>query len=281
MNGVGGGLKLGYCALGSTKTNIGHLDAAAGVTGLIKASLSVHHNAIPPALHYTKPNPAVGMEQSPFYVAHGTTKAYPAEVTVRRAAVSSFGIGGTNAHVIIEQAPVDDVDGPTVKELHTICWSAKSAASGAEMAQQLLQFFKAQQAKVSGTEAELQLLANTAFTLQTGRIHFTQYRQAVVASDLTSLVASLTALTEQDASAPSLSISTRRIAAAKATPAIFFFPGQGSHFAGMAADLYSADTLFRSIADECWQLIISLPGLYPALLPGVGGSIGECGECLG
>ena len=265
-----GGLKLQYCAIGSTKTNIGHLDAAAGVTGLIKASLSVHHNLIPPSLHYTKPNPAVGMEQSPFYVAHGSTKPYPAEVNVRRAAISSFGIGGTNAHVIIEQAPHDEHDAAVAvgKELHTMCWSAKSGTSGAEMAQQLLHFFKAQQAKLNGEEAERQLLANAAFTLQTGRTHFTQYRQAVVASDLPSLVASLTTVAEQGTVNPTVPAPRTR-GAAKATPIVFFFPGQGAHFAGMAAGLYAEDTHLHTIADECWQLIRSLPGLYPTLLPGV------------
>ena len=270
INVSNGGLKLQYCAVGSAKTNIGHLDAAAGVTGLIKASLSVHHNLIPPSLHYTKPNPAVGMEQSPFYVAHGNTKPYPADANIRRAAISSFGIGGTNAHVIIEQAPKDDQEmaAPVAKELHTICWSAKSAASGAQMAQQMLDFFETQQDKLDGEEAQIQLLANAAFTLQTGRSHFTQFRQAVVASDFPSLVASLRSLVEQNATSPTLSAPRSR-AAAKVTPVVFFFPGQGSHFAGMAAGLYAEDTHFRAIADECWQLIRSLPGLYPALLPGV------------
>ena len=271
INVSNGGLKLQYCAIGSAKTNIGHLDAAAGVTGLIKASLSVHHNLIPPSLHYTKPNPAVGMEHSPFYVAHGDTKPYPTDVLVRRAAVSSFGIGGTNAHVIIEQAPKDDHEmlaAATVRELHTVCWSAKSITSGAEMSLQLLTFFKSQLGKLSGEQAEVQLLANTAFTLQTGRTHFTQYRQALVASDMATLIASLSAVVERDAANPALSAPRSR-AAVKVTPVVFFFPGQGSHFAGMAAGLYGEDSYFRTVTDDCWQLIRSLPGLYPTLLPGV------------
>jgi amino acid adenylation domain-containing protein len=96
--------RTGYCALGSVKTNIGHADAAAGIAGLIKAALALHHGQIPPSLHFTEPNPALDLPNSPFYV---PTAAQPWQRNgaPRRAGVSSFGIGGTNAHVILEEAP--------------------------------------------------------------------------------------------------------------------------------------------------------------------------------
>ena len=97
-------MEKGFCAIGSLKTNIGHLDVAAGVAGLIKAALAVHHGRIPPSLHYRQPNPNLGIDQSPFYV-NAALSRWPEHGEPRRAAVSAFGIGGTNAHVILEQAP--------------------------------------------------------------------------------------------------------------------------------------------------------------------------------
>ena len=97
--------RTGYCAIGSVKTNIGHLDAAAGVTGLIKAVLALRHKTLPPSLHYERPNPQIDFAGSPFYV-NTEAKDWPAGRAPRRAGVSSFGMGGTNAHVVLEEAPV-------------------------------------------------------------------------------------------------------------------------------------------------------------------------------
>ncbi len=95
----------GFCALGSVKTNIGHLDAAAGVAGLIKTILALQHQTLPPSLHFSRPNPQIDFEGSPFYV-NTAARPWPAGPTPRRAAVSSFGLGGTNAHVVLEEAPL-------------------------------------------------------------------------------------------------------------------------------------------------------------------------------
>jgi phthiocerol/phenolphthiocerol synthesis type-I polyketide synthase E len=103
----------GFCALGSVKTNIGHLDAAAGVTGLIKTALALHHGVLPPSLHYTQPNPKIDFDSSPFYV-NDQRKAWPQDGQPRRAGVSSFGIGGTNAHAILEAAPATSDSGPQI-----------------------------------------------------------------------------------------------------------------------------------------------------------------------
>src|ERR1700675_1527310 len=94
-----------FCALGSAKTNVGHLDAASGVTGLIKMALSMQHKVIPPSLHFTEPNPRLDLESSPFYVNAALQEWKSKPGVPRRAGVSSFGTGGTNAHVVLEEAP--------------------------------------------------------------------------------------------------------------------------------------------------------------------------------
>src|SRR5260370_15063052 len=104
--------KQGFCAIGSVKTNIGHLASAAGVAGMIKACLALHHKAIPPSLLFTTPNPQIDWAASPFYVAQRLT-AWTADGTPRRAGVSAFGIGGTNAHAVLEEAPPLPESGPS------------------------------------------------------------------------------------------------------------------------------------------------------------------------
>ena len=261
-----------YCAIGSVKTNVGHLDAAAGVAGLIKAALSVHHGIIPPTLHYTAPNPAVALEQSPFFVAANTAQPFPpSQSGIRRAAVSSFGIGGTNAHVILEQSAVDADEEQSVstgeRAQLVFCWSAKSAHSGHAMARALLERFRA--AADDDSAAQQRALLDAAFTLQTGRQHFTTCRKAVVAADLPALIAGLAKVAAETLPLSIVTGRSRTKAVAKAPSTVFFFPGQGSHFQGMAGQLYCQDHVFRELADECWALVRSLPAMYPALLPGV------------
>src|SRR5262249_14169322 len=96
--------RTGYCAIGSVKTNFGHLDAAAGIAGLIKTVQALRHRALPPSLHFPRPNPKLGIESTPFYV-NTRLQPWPAGPTPRRAGVNSFGVGGTNAHVVLEEAP--------------------------------------------------------------------------------------------------------------------------------------------------------------------------------
>ncbi len=102
---AGGASESGYCAIGSVKSNVGHLDAAAGVTGLIKTALALHHKTIPPSLHFTAPNPKLDLDSSPFRVVTSLQAWEPPAGSPRRAGVSSFGVGGTNAHVVLEEAP--------------------------------------------------------------------------------------------------------------------------------------------------------------------------------
>lgn len=157
----------GFCAIGSVKTNIGHLDAAAGVAGLIKTALALRHGKIPASLHFTTPNPALELESSPFFI-NTALRDWPA--SPRRAGVSSFGVGGTNAHVVLEDAPpraASSVGGP-----HLLVLSARSLRALEDATTNLGKFLRA--------HPELPL-ADVALTLQQGR-HVFAHRRFVVAS---------------------------------------------------------------------------------------------------
>ncbi|MBK9250352.1 MAG: hypothetical protein IPM70_00090 [Proteobacteria bacterium] len=120
---MGGAEGTGYCAIGSVKGNVGHLDAAAGVTGLIKTALSLWHGQLPASINYNSPNPKLGLETSPFFV-NSQLRPWPRGESPRRAGVSSFGVGGTNAHVVVEEAPLP-VSGPTRRSASLLVVSAR------------------------------------------------------------------------------------------------------------------------------------------------------------
>ncbi len=222
--------KRGFCALGSVKTNIGHLDAAAGVAGLIKTVLALKHQQIPPSLHFQAPNPEIDLGRSPFYVNTSLTP-WPVNDSPRRAGVSSFGIGGTNVHLVLEEAPAS----PPVTEsrpAQLLLLSAKTPTALAAAATNLGNHLQ----NLEGVE-----LADVAYTLGVGRRAFDE-RRFVVCRDSGTATTSLTE-----------SHSSRR-AEAKVTP-IFMFPGQGSQYAGMGAELYRHEPTFRASVDECCDLI--------------------------
>ncbi len=171
----------GYCALGSVKSNLGHLDAAAGVTGLIKAALAVAHGVVPPTLHFTTPNPEAKLPESPFFV-NTTLQSWPAIAGPRRAVVSSFGIGGTNAHVVIEQAP-SRAPTPSASGAVWLPLSARSDAALAEACARLATWLE------SNPTANL---SDVARTLQRGRRGFAR-RRVVRAATLGEAVAALRA----------------------------------------------------------------------------------------
>ena len=241
----------GFCALGSVKTNIGHTDAAAGVAGLIKTVLALRNGEIPPSLHFERPNPRIDFDNSPFFVADRLLPWSPEGP--RRAGVSAFGVGGTNAHIILEQAPdhtasADD-GGPELLVL-----SAKTPAALDRLAEQT----------AAHLEAHPELaLADVAFTLTRGRKAFT-HRRALVASS-TAEAANL--LRGADASR----VSTH--AAAEADPGVvFLFSGLGTQYAGMARELYAAEPAFREAMDRCFGILKGLgmdlaPVLFPADAP--------------
>ncbi|HVF55294.1 MAG TPA: SDR family oxidoreductase [Pyrinomonadaceae bacterium] len=224
-----------FCAIGSLKTNIGHLDAAAGVAGLIKAVLALKHKQIPPSLHFTEPNPNIDFARTPFYV---NTKlgAWETHGLPRRAGVSSFGIGGTNAHVILEEAPPVEPEGASrTHQLLTL--SAKTETALDRMTADLAAYLRA--------HAEVNL-ADVAYTLKTGRKDFS-HRRALVCLDTAD---ALSALEQTDAGRIHTNVQLRDAGAVA-----FMFPGQGAQHVEMARDLYEGEPAFREEVDHCAELL--------------------------
>ena len=224
------------CAIGSVKPNIGHLDAAAGVASLIKAVQALRHHAIPPVLHFTRPNPEIDFANSPFYVPDELTDWEAGSERPRRAGVHSLGMGGANAHVVVEEAP--RLDGPPSGPAHQlVLLSAKApqalAAATANLADWLGKHPQAE-------------LADVAFTLQVGRGRF-RHRCAVVARDVDDAA---TVLATPGSSR--LQLSETPMPAARLA---FLFPGQGAQFVGMGADLYRTESTYRHLVEECLGLL--------------------------
>lgn len=242
-----------YCAIGSVKPNVGHLDVAAGVTGLIKVSLALRHRVLPPSLNYERPNPNIDFESSPFFV---NTQLQPWEAAFpRRAGLSSFGVGGTNAHLVIEEAPLPAATLPNATPAiattpiatapHTAPQTAPqlwllSARSAAALDQQRL-------ALIEHLREHPQIdVADVAYTLQTGRKTF-NYTLATVVKDREHAVKVLSDKPTQQL------FEQRQVRRGKSV--IFMFPGQGSQHLGMAADLYKCDSTFRQTFDHCSELL--------------------------
>ncbi|NVJ15304.1 type I polyketide synthase, partial [Myxococcus sp. AM010] len=241
--------KRGFCGLGSVKTNVGHLDAAAGVTGLLKTVLALEHGELPPSLHYEQPNPRIDFASSPFYV-NATLKPWPEGETPRRAGVSSFGIGGTNAHVILEEAPVT-LAGDAARPWQLLVLSAKTPSALESQTAALLAHLKAHPE---------QQLADVAWTLQVGRKPM-ELRRVVVCEDRASAVAALESRDPQR-------IFT--LAPGNGTPsAVFMFPGGGAQYPDMGRGLYASEQVFREAVDRCCELLMPRLGfdLRPVMYP--------------
>ncbi|SFB72365.1 amino acid adenylation domain-containing protein [Bosea sp. CRIB-10] len=222
----------GFCALGSVKSNIGHLDAAAGVTGLIKASLAVKSGILPASLHVTQPNPALELPESPFFIAD-RKQDWPGQSGPRRAGVSAFGFGGTNVHLVLEQAPASEAMAPARRN-QLLTLSARSAAALGAARDRLAEHVE--------THPE-QDLADIAFTLQAGRCSF-PHRLAVVAGGHAEAAA---ALRKQN--------TERATAVTGAGDLVFMFPGQGSQYPQMARELYAGEPVFRRTVDLCCEVL--------------------------
>ncbi|HEU5379703.1 MAG TPA: SDR family oxidoreductase, partial [Ktedonobacteraceae bacterium] len=224
-----------FCALGSAKTNVGHLDRAAGATGLIKTVLALKHALLPPSLNYQMPNTQVDLTESPFYV-NTQLRPWPESADhPRRAGVSAFGIGGTNAHVIVEEAPEASPTSAS-RPYQLLLLSAKTPTA--------LQVARANLSAHLQDHPELDL-ADVAYTLQVGRKRFNQ-RSAIVVEKSTAL-ASEALLKEADALSDSQGQSDR--------PLVFLFSGVGEQYVGMAQELYHQESIFRLWVDRCCELL--------------------------
>jgi len=229
-----------FCALGSVKSNVGHLDVAAGVTGLIKTALSLRHRTLPATLHFVSANPKLDLENSPFFV---NAKLRPWETSPgspRRAGVSSFGSGGTNAHVVVEEAPELPPSGPS-RPWQVLPLSAKTPEALDRATTQLSDFLRSQANSTAGGAAAT-ALADAVFTLQTGRTAF-PYRRIAVCQD------SLEGAEALQAKDPKRVFSHHQPSTER--PIIFMFPGQGAQYPGMAASLYQTEPVFRREVDRC------------------------------
>ena len=224
------GDKRQFCALGSVKSNIGHVDAAAGIAGMIKTVLALRHRQIPPTLHFERPNPQIDFRSTPFYV-NGELREMSGNGKPLLAGVSSFGIGGTNVHIVLEEAPAIADAAPSTRPFDLVMLSARTPSALDAATERLANRFDGN-------------LANTAFTLRHGRRAFSE-RRFVVASDRDDAVAALR--DPQRAVTGSAPASRPSIA--------FMFPGLGDHYAGMGWELYSTEKVFRDSIDRSAELL--------------------------
>jgi acyl transferase domain-containing protein len=227
--------RCGFCAIGSVKPNIGHLDAAAGIAGLIKTILALEHHQLPASLNFHEANPKIDFEKSPFFV-NSELRNWDRGTLPRRAGVSSFGIGGTNAHVILEDPPfqVDRNSSRPCREWHLLPLSAKSPIALAQLKANLLEHL----AKSPGIQ-----LADVAYTLQVGRRAFS-YREGIVLRDRESAFEDLTGDGREE---------LRGKVERGDCPTFFVFPRLEPDASALVEELYSAEPTFRRIVDECWH----------------------------
>ena len=227
-----------FCAIGSVKTNIGHLDAAAGVAGLIKTALSLHHKQIPPSINFEKPNPKIDFENSPFFVNTQLRDWHKQDETPRRAGVSSFGIGGTNVHAVLEEAPETGSGDPAPKD-QLLLLSAKSSQALDKATQNLGKFLK-EHSQID--------LADVAYTLKIGRKAF-NHRRFLVTHSVDDAAEALTSMN------PKRILSAAHNKIPDEPPVAFMFSGQGSQYVNMGKDLYESEMVFRSEVDRCCDLL--------------------------
>lgn len=227
--------KKGFCAIGSVKTNIGHLDAAAGVTGLIKTVLALQNKLLPPSLNFENPNPQINFKESPFYV-NTALSAWEGKEHPRRAGVSSFGIGGTNVHVVLEEAPASKPTS-TSKEWHLLTLSAKTASGLENRTADLLEYLK-RQPDVN--------IADVAHTLLVGRKTF-NHRRMVLCNSVNDAIQTL--------SKPQPERVLTMVQEAYNRPVVFMFPGGGSQHVYMGYNLYQSEQIYREQIDRCAELL--------------------------
>ena len=229
---AGGAHGNGFCAIGSIKSNIGHLDVAAGVAGLIKATLALHHGILPASINFTSPNPKLGIENTPFFV-NAAQRDWPRGETPRRAGVSSFGVGGTNAHVVLEEAPQREPAGARARDEQLVVLSARDADALQRVADGLRNHL--QQDAIAD-------LADVAYTLQVGRRGFS-HRRSLVCRGREDAISLLAGGDPKRVHEYSGDVQPVRIG--------FMFPGQGAQYVNMGRRLYDSEPGFRYNIDAC------------------------------
>lgn len=227
--------KKNFCAIGSVKTNIGHLDAAAGVAGLIKTALALKHQLIPPSLNFEQPNPEIDFANSPFYV-NTKLREWKTGSTPRRAGLSSLGMGGTNTHVVLEEAPTLPVSSPS-RPWQLLVLSAKTESALATATQNLSQHLR--------LHPDINI-ADVAYTLQVGRRDFS-HRRILICSDTQDAIQAL----NQPAS-PEVVIQLQESRTRSVT---FIFLGIDALYVDMGKELYETESVFRAQIERCCLIL--------------------------
>jgi amino acid adenylation domain-containing protein len=241
----------GFCALGTVKANIGHLDNAAGAAGLIKVIEAIKHKQIPPSINFNESNSQINFDDSPFYI-NTESKDWYNENETRRAGVSSFGIGGTNAHVIVEQAPVVGTSS-SVRDTWLLPISAKSKTALNQAWDNLCSFLQ---------KNDSVSLHDVAYTLQVGRSRH-EYTTALSCKSREEAISIL-----QQKPKVIANKETRR-------SVIFMFPGQGAQYINMAQQLYQTESVFKKEFDLCADTLVSMIGvdLRDIIYPEINGEV--------
>ena len=230
-------IKNGYCAIGSIKSNMGHLTAAAGVAGLIKTILSLNNKLIPASLGFTNPNPTIDFENSPFFV-----NAKPRNWEVDgplRAGVSSFGVGGTNVHLIVEEYPIEQKISSLGRPQQILMWSAKTENSLKGYATELGKYL---------SNSPAVDLANIAYSLNKTRDNFT-YRSFLLANNNIEASKELLSFENINIKNSALKVASSEL--------VFLFPGQGSQFSQMGLNFYKNETVFKEAVDKCADFLVN------------------------
>lgn len=228
-----------FCALGSLKTNMGHLDVAAGVAGLMKSVMALKHKQLPPSLHFDAPNPHIDFAESPFFV-NTELQSWQVDKYPRRAGVSSFGIGGTNAHVILEES-MQEKSGKSKQINHLLVLSARSAKALKHQCDNLAKHLE---------ENPETNLADVAFTLLHGRKQF-NFCHVVSCQSIEQAILQLKAPFQ------AIKVSANDT---EEKPFVFLYPGGGTQYTGMTASLYQQESVYRDCVDECANILMDIIG---------------------
>ncbi len=236
-----------YCAIGSVKTNVGHLDRAATVAGFIKVIEAMRHELIPRSLNFETPNPEIDFAHSPFFVA-GRAVPWPRQAgQPRLAGVNGLGMGGTNVHIVVQEAPDPQPRPAAARSWHVLPVSGQTEQAAVDYRERMAEH-------LASDTGRRQDLADIAFTLQVGRGLY-PHRRAVVASCTGDAAAAFAATGDGTAN-----LLARRDPM-KGRRSAFLFAGVGEHYAGMAGDLYRTEPSFRRYLDAGQALLSEFSGI--------------------